>query len=148
MLCRADISELWEMRDDSKAVMVAKHNYESKAKKKYVGTGLETINVSYPRKNWSSVILWNCGHPSNRLLTPEYVMSSPGRKLHRFEHLMDYEIGDIPLVWNWLAEEYPVNEEAKLVHYTLGVPAMKEYAKSQNADEWFDTVMQANHIEQ
>jgi lipopolysaccharide biosynthesis glycosyltransferase len=63
MLCRADISELWAMRDQRYAVMVAKHNYSSKAQRKYIGTSLETHNAVYPRKNWSSVMLWNCPAP-------------------------------------------------------------------------------------
>lgn len=147
MLCREDISELWRLRDDSYAAMVVKHDYQSKAPRKYVGTGLETINVSYPRKNWSSVILWNCNHPSNLVLTPEYVMGATGRKLHRFEHLTDDEIGALPNEWNWLAEEYPVNEAAKIVHYTLGVPAMKAYADSQHAEEWFKAFYAVHHID-
>lgn len=147
MLCRDDIAKLWAMRDDQYAVMVVKHDYETKHKTKYVGTGLETVNVTYPRKNWSSVVLWNCGHPANRVLTPEYVMGATGRKLHRFEHLLDGEIGDLPKDWNWLAEEYPVNEDAKLVHYTLGVPAMKAYAESQHAKEWFEAFYGTQYID-
>lgn len=145
MLCRADISELWDMRDDEKAVMVAKHNYTSKHKRKYIGTSMETHNMNYPRKNWSSVILWNCAHPSNRTLTPEYVMASTGSKLHRFDHLEDSEIGDIPLEWNWLAEEYEP-KDAKLIHYTLGAPVFKEYGKSLYAEEWFKAFYQMSSV--
>lgn len=147
MLCREDIAKLWAMRDESKAVMVVKHNYSSKHNTKYIGTGLETINASYPRKNWSSVMLWNCGHPSNQVLTPEYVMAATGRKLHRFEHLKDEEIGELPIEWNWLAVEFEPNPDAKLVHYTLGVPSMPHYKESDHADEWFQTVDQVLHID-
>ena len=147
MLCRDDIAKLWAMRDDQYAAMVVKHDYETKHKTKDVGTSLETVNCSYPRKNWSSVVLWNCEHPANRVLTPQYVMEATGRKLHRFEHLLDGEIGDLPKDWNWLAEEYPVNEAAKLVHYTLGVPAMKQYAESQHAKEWFEAFYGTQYIE-
>jgi lipopolysaccharide biosynthesis glycosyltransferase len=31
MVCQADISELWALRDDSKAVQVVKHDYQTKA---------------------------------------------------------------------------------------------------------------------
>jgi len=145
MLCRYDIADLWNRQDDDKAVMVAKHNYTTKHKMKYIGTSMETHNMDYPRKNWSSVILWNCGHPANRALTPEYVMASTGSKLHRFEHLKDKEIGDLPLEWNWLAEEYEP-KDAKLIHYTLGVPVFKEYANSPYADEWFKAFYQTSSV--
>ena len=145
MLCRADIGELWDMRDDEKAVMVAKHDYKTKHRTKYVGTSMETINLDYPRKNWSSVILWNCAHPSNRILTPGYVMESKGSTLHRFHHLEDDEIGDIPLEWNWLAEEYEP-KDAKLIHYSLGVPVFKRYANSPYADEWFKAFYQTSSV--
>ena len=147
MLCRDDIAKLWAMRDDQYAVQVVKHDYESKAKRKYIGTSMETHNVSYPRKNWSSVILWNCEHPANRILTPEYVMDATGRKLHRFEHLLDGEIGELPKEWNWLAEEMEPNEDASLVHYTLGVPVIKAYEHSQHAKEWFECFYQTSHVD-
>lgn len=147
MLCREDINKLWALRDDEYAVMVVKHDYQTTQNRKYLGTSLESVNESYPRKNWSSVILWNCGHYANRVLSPEYVMSATGKRLHRFEHLHDREIGELPKDWNWLAEEYPVNEDAKLVHYTLGVPAMEHYKDSQHAKEWFEAFYGTQYIE-
>ena len=73
MVCEADICELWRLRDPSKAVQVVKHDYKTKANKKYLGNK----NEDYPRKNWSSVILWNCGHQENRVLTPEFIQKNP-----------------------------------------------------------------------
>ena len=61
MICQADIKELWDLRDESKAVLVVKHDYKTKANKKYLGNK----NENYPKKNWSSLILWNCSHPKN-----------------------------------------------------------------------------------
>ena len=69
MVVQDDIAKLWAMRDDRYAVMVVKHDYKTKAREKYLGN----VNEDYPRKNWSSVILWNCGHPANRCLTPGYI---------------------------------------------------------------------------
>lgn len=132
MICRADIAELWAMRDESKAVMVVKHDYKTKARDKYLGNK----NQDYPRKNWSSVILWNCGHPENRCLTPQYVMDQPGSHLHRFAWLDDALIGEITKEWNWLTTEYQDNYEAKLLHYTLGTPCFKGYADSDMAELW------------
>ena len=80
MVCLSDIKELWDLRDDSKAVLVVKHDYQTKSKKKYLGN----INENYPRKNWSSLILWNCSHPKHKILTPEFISNQTGKYLHRF----------------------------------------------------------------
>lgn len=132
MICRDDIAKLWALRDESKAVMVVKHDYKTKAHEKYLGNK----NQDYPRKNWSSVILWNCAHPENRRLDPAYVMTHPGSHLHRFAWLDDELIGEIPKEWNWLTTEYPDNYDAKLLHYTLGTPCFKDYADSEMAELW------------
>jgi hypothetical protein len=132
MICQADIAELWAMRDESKAVMVVKHDYSTKANQKYLGNK----NENYPRKNWSSVILWNCAHPANRVLTPEQVQSQPGSFLHRFSWLSDELIGEISPEWNWLAIEYPDKRDAKLIHYTLGTPCFMDYVNTPMADLW------------
>jgi len=148
MLLKDDIHNLWRLQDDAYAVMVAKHDYKTKSRRKYIGTSMETINPDYPRKNWSSVILWNCAHPQNRLLTPQYVMGATGSTLHRFQHLNDDEIGELPKEWNWLASEYPENPDAKLIHYTLGVPGIRAYADSDHSDEYHAAAQQVMHIEE
>ena len=132
MICRDDIAKLWALRDETKAVMVVKHDYKTKAQQKYLGNK----NQDYPRKNWSSVMLWNCAHPENRRLDPEYVMSHPGSHLHRFAWLEDDLIGEIPKEWNWLTTEYPDNYDAKLLHYTLGTPCFRDYTDSDMAELW------------
>lgn len=133
MVCKANIEELWNMRDDRYAVMVAKHDYKTKFPVKYLGAK----NEDYPRKNWSSVILWNCSHESNYVLTPSYVHEASGKMLHRFQHLADFEIGEIPLEWNWLTSEYEPNAKAKLLHYTIGTPCFPEYKDSDMANHWW-----------
>jgi len=135
MLCRQDIKELWDLRDESKALQVVKHNYQTQASHKYLGN----INQNYPRKNWSSVILWNCKHPKHKILTPEFIEKQTGIFLHRFSWLDDNEIGDLPKEWNWLAIEYPENRDAKLIHYTLGTPCFKDYRETSMADLWHET---------
>ena len=135
MICQADIKELWNLRDESKALLVVKHNYETKVSKKYLGNK----NENYPRKNWSSVILWNCSHPKHRILTPEFIAKQPGSYLHRFSWLDDSDIGELPKEWNWLAIEYSENKNAKLIHYTLGTPCFKEYKDSEMASIWYST---------
>ena len=133
MVCQGDLKELIDMADPSKAVMVVKHDYQTKATQKYLGN----INEDYPRKNWSSVILWNCDHPKHKILTPDFVSKQTGKFLHRFSLLDDQDIGELPLEWNWLASEYRVNREAKLIHFTLGTPCFKDYKNSDMADIWY-----------
>lgn len=133
MIVRDDINKLWELRDESKAVMVVKHEYQTKMSEKYLGAK----NENYPRKNWSSVILWNCGHPANKSVTPEFVQNATGAQVHRFTWLSDDLIGELPKEWNWLDVEYQWNPDAKLVHYTLGTPCFHEFANQGDfADEW------------
>jgi len=141
MILRADLAELWAMRDDSKAVMCVHHDYKTKATKKYLGA----INEDYPRKNWSSVVLWNCGHPANRVLTPKFIEDATGAQLHRFTWLSDELIGEIPKVWNWLPDEFGPNSQAKLLHWTLGTPCFHEYATAPMAEEWHREALLLNY---
>ncbi|MEK9771714.1 MAG: glycosyltransferase [Nitrosomonadales bacterium] len=133
MICQADLKELVELADPTKAILVVKHDYQTKASQKYLGN----VNENYPRKNWSSLILWNCSHPKHKMLTPEFVSKQTGKYLHRFSWLADEDIGELPKEWNWLAIEYEENPKAKLIHYTLGTPCFKDYSKTQMADIWY-----------
>jgi len=135
MICQADIKELWDLKDESKAVMVVKHNYQTKALKKYLGNK----NENYPRKNWSSFILWNCGHERNKILIPEFINKKDGSFLHRFSWLGDEHIGELDKEWNWLATEYEQNNMAKVIHYTLGTPCFEEYKDSDMSQYWHST---------
>jgi len=132
MLVRDDIEKLWALRDESKAVMVVKHDYQTKLTEKYLGSK----NENYPRKNWSSVILWNCGHEANKAVTPEFVQNATGAQVHRFTWLSDDLIGELPNVWNWLPDEFGANPNAKLLHYTLGTPSFHDFATTPMGDEW------------
>ena len=135
MICQTDIKELWDLKDDTKAVLVVKHNYQTKSLKKYLGN----INENYPKKNWSSLILWNCGHPKHKILTPEYIAQQSGQFLHRFSWLNENDVGEIPKEWNWLAIEYPINSKAKIIHYTLGTPCFRDFRETDMASEWLKT---------
>jgi lipopolysaccharide biosynthesis glycosyltransferase len=132
MICQTDIKELLDLRDNSKALQVVKHDYKTKANQKYLGN----INQDYPRKNWSSVILWNCAHPKHKLLTPDFIANESGKYLHRFSWLEDSEIGGLPKEWNWLVTEYPNNDQANIIHYTLGTPCFKDYRDTEMSDIW------------
>ena len=132
MLVRDDINKLWELRDETKAVQVVKHDYKTKMSEKYLGSK----NENYPRKNWSSVILWNCGHPANAAVTPEFIQNATGAQVHRFTWLSDDLIGSLPIEWNWLPDEFGANADAKLLHYTLGTPSFHDFATTPMGDEW------------
>ena len=97
------------------------------------------MNENYPRKNWSSLILWNSGHPKHQILTPDFIANQTGKFLHRFVWLDDNDIGELPSEWNWLAIEYPENINAKLIHYTLGTPCFKDYRDTEMSDIWHET---------
>jgi len=132
MIVRDDIAQLWELRDPYKDVQVVKHNYKTRMPIKYLGSK----NEDYPRKNWSSVILWNCNSYPNRKLTPDYVMKATGAELHRFTWCTDDRIGELPPEWNWLPDEYGSNPDAKLLHFTLGTPCFHEFADTPQGSEW------------
>ena len=133
MIVRGDIAELWDLKQYTKDVMVVKHDYKTRMTEKYLGSP----NEDYPRKNWSSVILWNCNALRNKILTPEFVQQSTGAFLHRFSWISDDRLGELPAEWNWLDVEYEWNPLAKLVHYTLGTPCFHEFADQGNfSDEW------------
>jgi lipopolysaccharide biosynthesis glycosyltransferase len=132
MIVRSDITELWDFKDNNAAVSVVKHNYKTSRSVKYLGYP----NQDYPRKNWSSVMLWNCGHANNKQLTPTAIQQHTGEYLHRFCWLADNQIGTLPLEWNWLPDEYGVNTQAKLLHYTLGTPCFHEFVDTPQATEW------------
>ena len=143
----SDIAELWALRDERYAAMVAKHDYETAHPRKYVGTPLESDNIDYPKKNHSSVILWNCGHPSNRMLTKEFVAEAGGAVLHRFDWLNESEVGELPLEWNWLVGEYDPNDKAKLYHWTLGVPGFTHYQRCDHHRIWNRFLLRALRLD-
>lgn len=132
VLARRSLQDLWALRDDQYAVQVVQHAPQLDEGRKKAGAPQE----AYTRKNWSSVMLFNCGHPANQALTPELVNTVPGRDLHRFCWLADAQIGALPPAWNYLVGVSPLQFDPALVHWTLGGPWLMGYAHSQFADEW------------
>lgn len=122
-----DVKQLFDQADDKYAVMVVQHDYTPKEELKMDGCK----QLPYPRKNWSSTILWNCAHPKNKAITPDIVNSQTGQYLHRFQWLDDSEIGNLKPEWNWLAGWYhePQDGTPKAIHYTEGGPWFKEYRR-------------------
>ena len=139
MVVRAPIEELFEFPIGGVGVRVVKHDYKTKYPVKYLGNK----NEDYPRKNWSSVVLWHCGFFPHKKLTPEFVERQTGSYLHRFGWLTDPQIGDLPEEWNRLVLEQPVRPTDKLLHYTIGTPCFSEYADCDSAEDWHDTYRRA-----
>jgi lipopolysaccharide biosynthesis glycosyltransferase len=144
MIVKDDISNLWNYKDETKDIMVVKHDYKTKNNVKY----LNNKNENYPRKNWSSVILWNCKKQSHKCLTPKFIENTKGSILHSFSWVKDNRIGSLPLEWNWLVEEYEENNKAKLLHYTLGTPSFIEYSNCSMASEWHKQKILMEYCEQ
>ena len=124
MVWRCNPNELFDQVDDSKAVMVVKHEYDVAQGTKMDGQA----QLPYPRKNWSSMILWNCGHPKNKALDLQTVNTASPSFLHRFEWLDDTDIGTLNHSWNWLVGWYDVEHDGdpKIIHYTEGGPWFEE----------------------
>lgn len=144
MTVSRDIAELWEQQHVfyDKAVAVVKHEYSTKHPRKYLGTAMEAANADYPRKNWSSVILWNCGHFANRGLSAEAIAAKTPAELHRFSWLSDSLIAGLPHEWNVLVGEDELCASA-LQHFTLGVPGIRHYAQCRHSRGWHLELLRA-----
>jgi hypothetical protein len=138
MLCQTDLAEVLieAFRDTPRtafpAVWCVQHDYTPKSPVKF----LDQPQTVYPRKNWSSVMLFN--NAKCRRLTPAYVNSATGLQLHRFLWCDDDDLGALPLEWNWLVGEYAPNPAAKLLHYTLGGPWFEATHDCDHAAVWRD----------
>lgn len=134
MLMLDDIANLWALRNDSFAVQVVKHDHRPKESTKFLGQK----QSSYEKKNWSSVMLFNCAKCT--ALTKDYVNEATGLELHRFQWLNDDSlIGDIPQRWNHLVDYDPAlpPEELSNIHFTTGGPYFDDYKGCGYADLWF-----------
>lgn len=142
MLFLSDIKKLIALLDDKYAVMVVKHNH-------VVGRDTQKMDgraqLAYHRKNWSSLIAWNCGHEMNRQLTPEKVNFMKGTDLHGFSWLPDNLIGALPFTYNYISGVSPklsdlVGKEdgyrPDVIHYTDGGPWFDNCREVPYADIW------------
>lgn len=128
-------TDLKQYCDPDKAVVVVQHDYTPAEGMKMDGKQQHI----YPRKNWSSMILWNCAHPKNKVLTPELLNKETGAFLHRFQWLDDNDIGSLPHHYNWLVGWYkePKDGKPKIYHWTEGGPwFVDNYFDCEYADVW------------
>ena len=133
MIVLGDVAELWAHCDTRHAVKVVKHPDYQPAQSKF----LDQINPAYPRKNWSSVMLFWAGHSACKNLTHTSIAKMTGAQLHQLRWAGE-SVGDLPPEWNVLVGEPTARpENPKLLHYTLGIPAFPGYSGSEYADEWW-----------
>ena len=138
MLCKENIANLWFLRDDNFSAMCVHHEHIPTKKTKFLGEP----QTAYPKKNWSSLIMFNCS--KCKALSLDYVNNSSGLDLHRFNWLKDdNKIGELDRAWNHLVDVYYDKEEnykspPKILHWTLGGPWFKEEDKIKDfSKEWF-----------
>lgn len=127
------VEELFAHADNRYAVMVVKHHQ--------AGGGMKMdgqVQTIYARKNWSSVVLWNCDHPANRRLSLQDVNERPGRDLHAFYWLNDSEVGEIPHEWNWLVNVTEMPVSPSLAHFTMGGPFLKDWVGAKHDEIWMN----------
>jgi hypothetical protein len=95
---------------------------------------------------WASMMVFNCEHPDNAVLTPEYIEKTNDRL-----HLISWteSIGEISSEWNHLVGydkpwQQSSEKKIKLIHYTQGVPAWVETADCEFSAEWEKELMYMN----
>lgn len=135
MFFRTDIKKLWDLCNENYDVMVCKHDYIPNQTVKFRGAK----NEAFPKKNWSSVMLFN--NEKCKSLTKDFVQTASGLELHQFKWTTEDKVGSLPLEWNWLIgeDDYKFKEEVKNAHFTLGGPYFNDYKDCDFSNEWFDT---------
>ena len=138
IICNVNIETILEEIDEKNSVSVVKHDYVPKTPIKMDGKS----QYVYPRKNWSSVMLFD-NHKCS-VLTPELVNKSEPSYLHQFEWTFDYSIGSLDHTWNYLAGYYDDIEQPNIIHYTDGGPWFEEYRNCPLANKWIEFYEEIN----
>lgn len=120
MLARGDLAELWALRDHKKAVQVV------------------NTRLGFER---TSLMLLNCTRLG--VLTPEYIQTAD--KLHALGFVAEDLVGELPKEWNYLVgyDDEADAANAKIIHYTQGVPAYPETKDCLLAGEWIKALQRA-----
>lgn len=142
MIFVSDVKDLFALCDDRYAVMCVKHQHQTAHNASKMDGRMQ---LNYYRKNWSSFVLWNCGHSANRMMTPERVNYMKGSDLHAFKWLDDEQIGALPFRYNYISGVSPTmptiddkQEVPFVIHYTEGGPWFKDYKDIPFGDVWID----------
>jgi len=143
IIAQDDIAKLWSLRNEKYAVMCVKHDHNPLNDKKFMGEQ----QTQYPKKNWSSVMLFN--NKKCKSLTLDYVNQATGLELHQFKWLENEDlIGDISPNWNILVDYFHPKGQTGLLHYTDGGPFYPNYKDCSFSAEWFKEFEQANYCKE
>jgi lipopolysaccharide biosynthesis glycosyltransferase len=112
VLCIADPAELLAQADPTKAVMA--------------------VNTK-PEFERAAVMLFNCEHPDNQILTPDYIETANG--LHQLRWTQN--IGWLDKRWNHLVGYDAPRNDPAIIHYTMGVPCWPETSDCEHSDLWW-----------
>ena len=140
-----DVEELLGYAQMGVDVAVIKHNYRPLGTVKFGGA----IQEGYPKKLWSSLMVFNCYTARCQHLTPKYVNEASGANLHQFEWTIEPRIAEIPEAYNWIpghSNERVPADEARLIHYTEGGPSWKAYENAANAEVWWQEYREASAV--
>ena len=130
----ADIAELFALYDPFYAVQCIHHEHQPMEQEKMGGA----VQTQYERKNWTSLMLFNCGHPDvvNHLSLGNIGMQN-GTYLLRMEWVHDEFMGELPPEWNWLCGHSSMDLKPKAVHFTRGLPSLHAGCENEPyADLW------------
>lgn len=138
MVFLSDIAKLFALKDDKYAAMCVKHLHHPDENTAKMDGRLQS---KYHRKNWSSFVLWNCGHPANKGITPAFVNNTAGKDMHAFSWLPDNLIGSLPFTYNYISGISPKFSLAQgnrpdVVHYTEGGPWFEECKDVPHGHSW------------
>lgn len=115
-------------------VSVVKHSHQPTRTVKMMAQAQN----AYPRKNWTSVMLFDCDHPANRRLSLWDVNNRHRDELHSLYWLHDHEVGDLNPAWNWLVNEKPRPDNLGIAHFTNGGPFNADWPGAEHDDLWLD----------
>lgn len=120
MLCLADVYELDEIaRPQLRPVCVVKN--------------------SKLRFEWPSLMYFNCAHAKNLTAT----LIAKGQP-HILEWAGKHGIGELPSEWNHLVGYDEPRTDAKIVHFTQGLPCWEETKNCEYSEAWWTEMRTCN----
>ncbi|MCG7944957.1 MAG: glycosyltransferase [Candidatus Thiodiazotropha taylori] len=144
MILTTDIHKILDECDLDKTINCVKHDYS-----KFEQNGNHgTVKMDgrhqeiYPRKNWSSVMVFN-NAKCKETLTPDYINQAEPKHLHRMTWANE-DIGEIQHRWNYLVG-YHTDEDYSLIHWTDGGPWFDDYRDPPLSDLWYNELF--DHFE-
>ena len=127
ILFEGSILPMFYFMNPDDAVACIQYDFDKYAETKFNGEK----NVSYPKKLWSSLMIFNNGHEDCKKLTPEIVNTETGKYLHQFE--WTDKISEIP-EWFVYTEGHAYTDKIwrpLAVHYTRGGPWIEDMDTSE-----------------